>query len=417
MTTQPCRACGTPILRNRLELGSLRISDFPPLGTDLATLPRAPLTLAECPKCSLVQLTHTVSRQQLFTGDYWYASGINGLMREELRRVVRRAREIRPVADQEWVLDLGANDGTLLRAWHDHLWEGRPRRIAVEPSPTFARPLHLAAECVIQDLFPSPMVDVYAGQIAVATSIAMFYSVEDPVGFAQGVRRLLRDDGLWVIQFQDLLQMLEAGAVDNICHEHLTYPSLTSLLGILHQADFCVSHVERTPINGGSLRVFARPAGQGWDMGGSIDQYLVAEAQLPWGRFLARYQQAIHDLRETVAVATDAPHYHLVDLLGASTKGNTLLQLAGITQGNDRGQVRWAWERHPEKIGRQTVTGVPIVGEAQGREFPPHLLICPIWQFRTAVIEREAAYLQAGGRIYFPLPVGEIVQWGGGGGV
>jgi NDP-4-keto-2,6-dideoxyhexose 3-C-methyltransferase len=418
MHTQACRACGTAPLVNRLDLGTLRVSDFPAADQDLASLPAAPLALAECPRCTLVQLTDTYPRRALFAGDYWYASGINGTMREDLRQVVRRARQFVAVRDGDVVLDIGANDGTLLRAWLDHAWEGRPRRLAVEPAETFRTPLADAADQVIPDLFPEgaeTLLTEYRGQVRVVTAVAMFYSVDQPRAFAQAVRELLTDDGLWVIQFQDLQQMLEAGAVDNICHEHLTYPSLTALLPLLHTAGFYVQHVERTPINGGSLRVFARPVGSGQGVTPSVYATVTGELDLQdrsWPRFLQRYQQAIHDLRETLTVATGEPHRHIVDLLGASTKGNTLLQLAGVGPAtlDQPWGVRWAWERHLGKVGRRTITGVPIVHEGQGREWPPHLLICPIWQFRDAVIEREQAYLAAGGRIYFPLPVGEVVM-------
>lgn len=393
-----CRLCGTPLVDRDpvLDLGELRVSAFPRLTDAGQTVIGAPLALAECPACKLVQLTHTVHPRHLFQGEYWYASGINGTMREELRNVVREARQWVRVQDGDWVLDTGANDGTLLSAWREHLWEGKPFRMAVEPSPTFAKPLADVAEAVVQDVFPCAAVEG-AGKFRVITSIAMFYAVPDPVGFAAAVREALTDDGIWVVQMQDLWGMLGATAFDNICHEHLTYYSTETFHEVCARAGLRILSVVRREINGGSLRFIV---GKGRASAPDLQS-----ARVDWEGFAARIDDRVDRLKSAVTVARD--YGHTVDLLGASTKGNTLLQVAGLGPA----QIRQCWERHPAKVGRTTITGVPIVHESTGRANPPDLLVCPIWQFREALVEREQAYLQQGGKIYFPLPAGDLFQY------
>lgn len=405
-----CRVCHSPNLVPLLDLGRLNVSAFP--GPDTATLIPAPLHLVGCNECSAVQLLHTVKPELLFQHDYWYASGINGTMREELRHVVREARRHVRVNDGDWVLDIGANDGTLLSAWREHLWEGKPRRFAVEPSPTFSRVLRDTSETVVTSLFPAPKLQVVPdGSFKVITSIAMFYAVPDPVGFAREVARLLHPEGVWVVQMQDLQQMLAATAFDNICHEHLIYYTIESFWRVCVQANLRIVDVQLREINGGSLRFTVMHALPG--VGNFCPPAAFSAPPLNWQIFEHRMQQRLAALQDTVRAALEMGYN--VDLLGASTKGNTLLQLAGLGPA----QIRRCWERHPRKIGRKTITGIPIVSEERGRggtsglgtvpgDQAPDLLVCPIWQFRSALVEREHEFLKRGGKIYFPLPDGEL---------
>lgn len=390
-----CRVCAaslTPVL----ELGPQALSGFP---VDSSPRPVVPLDLLACDDCGTVQLSHTTHPDHLFQHEYWYASGINGTMREELRNVVREARGWVKVRDGDWVLDIGANDGTLLNAWREHAWEGRPFRLAVEPSPTFGKALEDVAEAVVTDLFPNLAVCGGAGnKFKVITSIAMFYAVPDPVGFATAVHDLLADDGVWIVQMQDLHNMVQATAFDNICHEHLLYYSVHTFWEVCRRAGLQIVSVQPREINGGSLRFVV----QKLESGRANSCPSLSEPVIDWAAFSRRIDLRCEMLRGVVDTAHGLGH--TVDLLGASTKGNTLLQLAGLGPHN----VRRAWERHPHKIGRHTVTGIPIVHEDTGRLDPPDLLVCPIWQFRQAVIEREHAFLRAGGRIYFPLPDGDL---------
>lgn len=397
-----CRLCGQSLVQQDpvLDLGVLQVSQFVN-PQNAQRFIAAPLALAECQYCRLVQLTHTVHPRHLF-GDYWYASGINGTMREELRNVVREARMWVQVHDGDWVLDIGANDGTLLSAWREHLWEGKPYRFAVEPSPTFAKPLADVAEAILTESFPAAAMEG-ATKFRVITSIAMFYAVQDPVAFALKVADLLTDDGVWIVQMQDLHSMVARTAFDNICHEHLTYYSVATFEDVCQRAGLQVVSVQPREINGGSLRFVVKKRLRG--VGYQYSPVGVAEPNVDWPAFQQRIDDRVDRLKTTIAAAQD--HGHMVDLLGASTKGNTLLQVAGIGPA----QIRQCWERHPGKIGRVTITGISIVHESDGRSTPPGLLVCPIWQFREALIERESEYLQQGGRIYFPLPDGDLFQY------
>lgn len=250
---------------------------------------------------------------------------------------------------------------------------------------------------------------------------AVVYDLEEPEKFFSGVSRLLAADGIAVIQFQDLLQMIQSNGFDCVCHEHLEYYSLWALLPLIEAAGLAVLDVQTRTINGGSLRVtvgrsatFLAPAALAW-----LDREAAAGlTQVP--SLVYRLQSldlAIrHAKDQTLATLEMAiKRGGVVDLWGASTKANTLLQVYGI----DSGQIRQAVERSPEKVGRYVgQTGIPIVSEETGRKDVASLSLVGPYQFRDSILRREAAYLKRGGQFLFPLPKVEVVTaWGEGEGV
>lgn len=398
-----CRSCGhacDPILR----LGNLAISTFPTIAS--ADLPRAPLDLLQCLHCGLVQLGHTVPAATLFRDQYWYRSGINETMVAELGDVVDHAFRYALVLRGQVVMDVGANDGTLLSryAFHDrHL-----QRVAVEPSQTFATELGAHAEVVVRSFFPDPdLVAAFRGRVAILTSIACVYASDTPHDFCEAVRELLAPDGVWIVQFQDLAQMLGATAVDNLCHEHLCYYSLGSFGRIARQHGLEIVDAARRTINGGSLRLTLRHQQPLLRVSPSVGDLTKAEDGCEAWETLETFAWRVGQVTAQIQGAVEAAKARgwTIDLYGASTKGNTLLQVCGL--GPDR--LRQAWERSIAKWGRYTVTGIPIVRETQGRQDPPDLLLPLIWQFKDAILQREADYLASGGQILFPLPVVEGV--------
>jgi hypothetical protein len=400
-TRTTCRDCGSP-LDTVLNLGTRYVSSFPRPGDP--PLPAVPLHLTQCvkPTCGLVQLADTTDPDLLYGGDYWYRSGVNETMVAELRSIVEQASRYTPVKRGSVVLDLGANDGTLL----DHYPSGC-HRIGVEPSATFDRPSMTADEWRTAFFPDADLIDEFRGRVRVITSIACLYDLDDPHAFVQGVADLLAPDGIWIVQFQDLAQMLAATAFDNLCHEHLFYPSLHAIEHLIAPHGLEVVHAERRSINGGSLRLIIKKGGS-QTISTSVNDCRKAEADWLGWEALAKFSWRVNQAAAQVRGAVDAARAAglTVDLYGASTKGNTLLQVAAL--GPDR--IRQAWERSPAKVGRTTVTGIPIVSEEAGRADPPASLLCNIWQFREAVLQREAAYLAAGGAMIFPLPEVDVVQ-------
>lgn len=406
-TEHPCRLCGAQLDSLDLPLGTLQLSTFPHVGDPPA--PSAPLDLCRCESCGLVQLRHTVDPDLLYR-QYWYRSGINETMQAELSSVVRAGLFDVSVYEEDLVLDVGANDGFLLSQYPKERAHWASTRIAFEPAVNLQPDCRPHAEILVPDYFPPDPHQVigWERRVKILTTVAMFYDLDDPLSAVLAVDLLLHPQGVWILQFQDLAQMIAATAFDNICHEHLTYWSLATFTQLLERAgaDLHVTHVEKRAINGGSLRVHVRRKDYHADQT-VFDQEVGEQPAIRWEaleQFAWRVGQVQAQIRRLVDTAVT--NGNTVDLYGASTKANTLLQACGL----DHSLIRQAWERNPEKWWRQTSTRIPIVAEATGREDPPDVLLVGIWQFRNQVLTREEDYLDRGGKILFPLPEVDLVS-------
>lgn len=415
-TRTTCRICLAP-LEPILTLGPQYLPDFPrTAGGPLH--PPVPLDLTRCSSdsCGLVQLRHTTPRDWLYR-EYWYRSGVNETMVEELRSVVEGALRWTEVSTKGLtVADIGANDGTLLRLWPEVL--GRPgqpvrglTRIAWEPAKNLYQALRPHAEVLIPDYFQVGGTDGWERNVHAISSVAMFYDLDDPDSFVAGIARILHPQGVWVVQQAYLPSMLAQTGYDNIGHEHLEYYHLAPLEALLARHGLEVFHVEHRAINGGSFRAYC-----GWAGAHLVQQPvyhmraeeaasgLLSHPEALWAAFSLGVRTRVEQLSALLGSYEAAGA--AVDLYGASTKGSTLLQTCGI----DARQIRQAWERSPEKLGRYYgATGIPIVGEEEGRADPPSALLVTPWAFREAFLAREVEYLRAGGRIVFPLPNVEVI--------
>lgn len=401
-----CRVCGAPF-DPLLDLGEPVLSGFPlPSEPDP---PRVPLDLVICQSCDLVQLRHTTNPDLLYR-DYWYQSGINEVMVAELTDIQRAAVGcLGGLPKHAVVLDVGANDGTLLRQYDDF---HRPVRIAVEPAQTFRDRLVPHADLVISDYFPSAETRALKdGSIDVLTSIAMLYDLDDPLAFVAEVDRLLSPAGVWIVQMQDLGQMVRATAYDNIVHEHLCYYSTKTFSRLLYQTGqpiredvgLRICRVERRAINGGSLRFYIRrPPYQPRTTIPAPDESWLTRAALD------RFAWRVGEHRAQLCGLLDhlRRQSHPVDLYAASTKSSTLLQHCGL----DHTWIRCAVERSQEKVGRVTSgTRIPIVWEPDWRIDPAPATLLGAWQYKSAFVQREAEYLARGGSFVVPLPAVEVV--------
>ena len=388
-----CRVCDASLDRASLfTIPAPLVSAFP---RD-ATTPRvsAPIEVVGCGSCGHVQPRHSVDPAHLYS-EYWYLSGVNERMRQELLTIVQQAQQRVEIDRDDAVLDIGANDGTLLAQYPPWV-----QKVAVEPAATFAEKLSGGWVTHVAGLFPQCVAQIPDRFYKVISTVAMFYDLDDPVRAAQVIRRFLHPQGVWICQFQDLEQQVRAGAWDNTVHEHVSYYTLHTFNEVVRRAGLQVSDVEMTTINGGSLRVYVTHPHAHFPTTRVQEQYFREFQTLegPWAaRFQRRMRRNVAQLRAMIASVTGQGG--TLDLYGASTKGNTLLQVLDLPAGT----IRQAWERNPAKVGRLTVTGVPIVDEASGRADPPDALLTSIWQFRSEIIARERETLKTVPLI-LPLP-------------
>jgi SAM-dependent methyltransferase len=410
-----CRVCGSQALTRVINLGEQHLQgSFVKPGKEEPPSRRIPTSLVRCDPlqdekaCGLLQMEYTVPPEILYSA-YWYRSGTNQTMRDHLQQIADQAADL--VGDEGLrVLDIGCNDGTLLASFPASF-----EKFGIDPSD-------VAQEVpdgmtVVQDLFPSEELFARVGDHAfdVITSIAMFYDLEDPIGFTRSVKRALTPDGLWVFEMSYMPTMLRMSSYDTICHEHLEYYSLATVEYVLRRAGMKIVNAMLNPINGGSIRCFA--AADESSRFRSVEHLrnvqnlrqqefeLALETDHPYKNFQDRINVHREDLNGLLkGLKRDGRRIHIY---GASTKGNTILQWCGI----DNRLIDVAAERNPEKYGARTLgTDIPIVSEAESRAMRPDYYLVLPWHFRDEFIRREAETLRQGTSMIFPLPNVEVVK-------
>jgi NDP-4-keto-2,6-dideoxyhexose 3-C-methyltransferase len=405
-TRATCRSCGSGNLDAVLDLGNHYVSNFPDV-PDGSRLPRVPLELLLCANCTLLQLRHTVPSEWLYRR-YWYKSGINSAMCRALADIARCASEFVELAPGDAVLDIGANDGTLLRSYSTK----NLRRVGFEPAENLAGEAANGTDRIIPDFFNARWLT--GEQFRVITSIAMFYDLEDPNAFVADVAKLLARDGLWVIEMHYLTLTLARNAFDAVCHEHLEYYSLLSLEPLLARHNLAVADVSTNEVNGGSFRVYVVHAGSSAlsdsarharvEAVSANEKAFALEVPETYERFGGRIWQIGGQLTDWLV--REVEQEREVYLYGASTKGNTLLQVFGI----GHSLIRGAAERNPDKWGKYTVgSWIPIISEKEARVAADDFLILP-WHFLADIREREREFVAKGGKLIAPLPEPRIID-------
>jgi hypothetical protein len=413
-----CRLCGGKTLTKILDLGEQALTGVFPKRADV-DVPKGPLVLVKCmpgeasgeagvDACGLVQLAHSFEPTEMYGENYGYRSGLNRSMVEHLRRKVEALLARTTVGAGDVVLDIGSNDGTTLS-----FYPKEATLIGIDPtSAKFARyyPPHVKRVAAFFDA--KTFFEASAGARArIVTSIAMFYDLERPLDFARDVHAVLEDGGIWHFEQSYLPMMLDATSYDTVCHEHLEYYALRQIDWIARRAGFHIVDVTLNDVNGGSFAVTA-VKGPG-EHAPVVLEMLAREdaakldALAPYLAFEERVAAHGRELRALVERLTREGKK--VFALGASTKGNVILQYCGL--GPEL--VPCVAEVNEDKFGAFTPgTKIPIVSEADAfAQKPDYLLVLP-WHFRRGLLERGKGFVEAGGRYLFPLPRIEVVPEG-----
>ncbi len=416
ITRNTCRICGCEHLAPVLSLGEQRIAGaFADPGGDQPVQRAIPLELVRCDMtrdqeaCGLIQTKHTVPGSILYSS-YWYRSGVNRTMTENLHGIARGVEAIMPLESGDLVVDIGCNDGTLLDGYAT---EGL-RYLGFDPSD-MVRYARAKGYDVVNDFYSVQALHQRRPhqKAKAVTSIAMFYDLEHPRTFVADVAEALADDGIWVIELHYLPLMLEANAFDAIVHEHLEYYSLAVIERLVGEEGLEVVSAELNDMNGGSIRLFIGHQGvhkRTAEQQEALTALRVSEFELaldapePYEAFRLGVERVRDDLVRTCREIRDAGK--TIHVYGASTKGNTILQYAGI----DHNDIEAAADRNPDKWGSETIaTRIPIISEEQSRAMNPDYYLALPWHFLDEFIEREQEFLQRGGKFIVPLPEVRVV--------
>ena len=410
-----CRICGSGALTKVIDLGEQHLQgSFIKPGKELPPMRKISTELVRCNPlvdenaCGLLQTVTSVPPEILYSA-YWYRSGTNQTMRDHLKGIANDAMAMVEKSEAR-VLDIGCNDGTLLKNY-----PAGYIKFGVDPSDV-AQEVN-GDVTVVQDVFPSPELNSILGdeKLDVITSIAMFYDLEDPSAFVKDIKSALNEDGIWIFEMSYMPAMLEMNSYDTICHEHLEYYSFAVIENMLARNDMKIVKVGFNDINGGSIRCYATHENNfKYKSKNNIESIkdirqkefdLELDTDKPYKNFQNRINKHKEDLSSLLKkLKSEGKSIHLY---GASTKGNTILQWCGI----DDSIVDYAADRNPDKDGAKTIgTDIPIISEEKSRAMNPDYYLVLPWHFKTEFLEREKEAINKGTGFIFPLPEIEIIK-------
>jgi hypothetical protein len=342
----------------------------------------------------------------MYGDNYGYRSGLNASMVNHLHGKIREIAARVKLSLGDLVIDIGSNDGTSLAAYPDQLI-----RVGIDPVGVKFLNHYPPGATLIPELFSADLVakQFPARKAKVITSFSVMYDLEDPQHFVHEIASLLDPEhGLWVFEQSYLPLMLERVGFDTICHEHIEYYGLRQIEWLLDKSKMRIVDVKFNDVNGGSFSVAA--AHQNSLYPEAID--VVEEALRredtfgidrldTYANFRAKIESSCDDLKSFLGSAK--AEGKRVCGIGASTKGNVLLQRCNLTAED----IEVIGEVNPDKFGALTPgTWIPIEDEKRVlASRPDYLLVLP-WHFRDNFLSNPA---YKGQRLLFPLPKLEVI--------
>lgn len=409
MTASYCRSCGSTGLRPVLSLGRTPLANALRTEDDLAAPePTYPLELVFCARCSLVQITESVPPAELFR-EYVYFSSFSDTMLRHAMELSRRMIIERRLSPDSLVIEAASNDGYLLKNYK----VAGIGVLGIEPARNIAR---VAVEQqgipTREDFFGMTLAQqlVEEGMRAdVFHAHNVLAHVPELNEFVAGIRTILKSNGIAVIEVPYVKDMLDHCEFDTIYHEHLSYFSLTALDRCFRKHGLVFVDVERIPIHGGSLRLFAIPVERVNGVPARVSALLAEEAMWgvdtpePYLNFASQVNQIRSSLRNMLANLKAAGQR--IAAYGASAKGSTLLTYCGI----GRETLDYVVDRSTVKQGKYTPgTHLRIYSPDKLLEEQPDYTLLLTWNFADEILRQQDEYRRRGGRFIVPVPTPRV---------
>ena len=408
--TTHCRACQSPELTSLHDFGMTPLADrLVRPGTPKQSEPIAPLELALCNQCSLVQITAAVDPTVLFGGDYLYFSSVSPSLLKHFTESAQAIIQSEDINAQSFVFEIASNDGYMLKAFKP----AGARILGVDPAKGPAQAAIEAGVPTVNDFFSRDLASHLVqehGEADVILANNVLAHVYDLEGMVEGIHTMLATTGVAVIECPYIFDLVEGGEFDTIYHQHLCYFSATALDKLFERHGLTLADVERTSIHGGSLRLFVRKSASSPQRTERLLSLLDSEAQKQV--FEATAYSSLFDLTENVAGELPKLIRELrasgasVAGYGAAAKATTMLAYCGLTSDD----LDFIADLNPRKHGWVMPGGeFEITAPSTLLERKPDYVLILAWNFAKEIMEQQKAYSESGGRFIIPLPEPHIV--------
>lgn len=403
-----CRLCDSTNLTLALRLPPSPIGDaFVPVSQSHIVQPEYPLDLNLCSDCGHLQLGHVLDSEALFR-DYLFETHTSLGLVNHFKKYCEDVLVAHPARPGDLVVEIGSNDGSLLKFFRD----SGLRVLGIDPARRPAENANRSGVPTLVDFFSSGLARSIAkdeGKAAIVAANNVFAHADHLFDMAVGVRELLAEDGLFVFEVSYLVDIVERLLFDTIYHEHLSYHSIKPLVRFLQRAGLELIDVQRIATKGGSIRCTAQLAGRNQPVSHSVRELLDLEAQMGIDRpeiysALQRKIEAIrNELLQWIAPLIDAGQ--TVAGYGASPTATTLMYAFQLQH-----QLACLFDDNPIKHGLLSPgQHLPVYSSADLNTRRPAITIILAWNYAEPILRRNEAYLASGGKFLIPLPSLRIV--------
>jgi SAM-dependent methyltransferase len=398
-----CRSCGGKDGELVLDLGVQPLANNLLRPEDLAKPePKFPLRLAVCRSCWLLQILDLVPPVDLFS-EYLYFSSFSDLMLRHAREAAERYIKQFSLGKSSLVVEVASNDGYFLK---NFVAAGIPS-LGVEPAKNIAKVAQGAGIETLVEFFGEELAKRLGMRGRHADLILgnnVFAHAPRTNDFVAGLKVLLKPSGRVILEFPYAMDFIDKNEFDTIYHEHVFYFSLTALQPLFARHGLSIFHVERIPIHGGSLRLFACHEGA-LPSEGSVPKLLEEEtgkgisSRAYYETFAGRVSGLRNALRDLIGKLKKEGR--AIGAYGASAKGSTLLNYFGL----GKESLEFIADRSTYKQGRMTPgTHIPIVTPERLLEARPDYTLLLTWNFADEILEQQKEYRARGGKFIVPIP-------------
>ena len=403
-----CKNCNNSKLTKVFRIGKQAISSVF-FDKPKKKLKKYSLDLFKCPKCDLVQFSTLPPLEDMYGLTYGYNTSLSPLMVNHMKEKFKFLKSNYKKLLKGQILDIGSNDGTFLNLLKS--LKG-VKLYGMDPSSKKFLNNYKKNISVITDFFSRKKLleNMLPKQVSkkfnIITSFAMFYDIEDPNSFCKDIYNLLNPDGIWIVEFSYLPLLFKNLTYDQICHEHVTYYSLTTFDNILKNNNMKVIDLSFNEINGGSIEVICAKKNSKIEPKPIVKKTFIEEANISKNIFTL-FQNRVDNVKKTLLeFLKNIPSKDIMGY-GASTKGNIVLNHLNLTKKD----LPYICDADPYKFNRYTPeSNIKIISKKEMRKRNPKYLLVLIWSFRSEVIKQEIEYIKRGGKLIFHLPIFHIID-------
>ena len=399
-----CRNCKKKKLKKIVKIGSQPLSGVF-YQSKRYNLKKYSLDLYQCQICKLVQLSKTPESKKMFGDTYEYRTSLSNLMVDHIKKKIKYLKKNNYLKKNSCILDIGSNDGTFLNNF-----DKSHELFGVDPSAKKFKKLYNKKIKVIDNFFSRKNILYFTKeetQFDLISSFAMFYDVDDPNSFCKDIYKLLKKDGVWILELSYFPLMLKNLTYDQVCHEHVTYYTLTVFKNIIEKNNLKIVDVSLNEINGGSIEIICSKKQSKFKVNKKmINRYLNDEKKIT-ERSYKNFNSRINKIKNLIRMFIELNSNKRIIGYGASTKGNIILNHCEIKNT----EIKEICDGSKKKYSRYTPgSNIRIISKQKMRKKNPDYLLVLIWSFRKEVIKQELKFLKKGGKLVFHLPRFHIVS-------